>query len=87
MARSASTGSVRRCSERAPPGWWRRAPGLALEGTVPAPVGVVRLIGYLGVGGVLTVVAYVVVLHVLGVEEIVTLPRAIRGRLRSRVAV
>jgi putative peptidoglycan lipid II flippase len=61
--------------------------GLALERTVPAPSGVVSLVGYLALAGVLVFAGYLMALRVLGVEEIVGLPRAIQGRLRSRVSL
>jgi putative peptidoglycan lipid II flippase len=58
--------------------------GFGLSQIVPAPLGVLKLLGYLAVAGGLSLAVYIVVLGRLGVEEVMLLGGLLRGRLRRK---
>ncbi|HEX5414380.1 MAG TPA: lipid II flippase MurJ, partial [Chloroflexota bacterium] len=60
--------------------------GLAFARLVAAPPTLLPLLAYVGVAGTLILGVYGVGLLVLGVEEVIAVPRVVRTRLRSRFA-
>jgi putative peptidoglycan lipid II flippase len=57
--------------------------GFATRAALPVPHGLIGLATYLALAGVVVLGAYVVGLRVLGVEEISSLPKLVRSRLRA----
>lgn len=59
---------------------------MLIQATVPTPPSALSLLFYLLAGALAVAGTYVVVLHLLGVEEIVAIPKLVRERFASREA-
>ncbi len=55
-----------------------------IQAAMPAPSGTLALLVYLSASALAVATSYVVVLHLLGVEEIVAIPKLVRDRFASR---